>query len=732
MPVFDPDITVPGYWTAGSNYPATIPDPNGLFAGDPFRVLVEVQDDTGARKSLAGATVAGAARKLSGSGGEVTPAAFVADAEAGEVGVSFPSWVLTAGNWRLQVRISIGDEAKVVLDLRFTVRGAIVPYAVPVMGALTYNSLDEARRASVHESVQAIRRLGYYAAGDGGEVLDRRVVSEPPHAGHYQTADGARWEVAERVVPLAVFGAMGSPGADDAEGLRDALVWQAAVAGGLRVERLHEIGSLVEVGSAAELAGILSRETGFIATDPAARLRIGGTANAAGVRISNLLLNGADLADTMLELSDAMIGGSVCYTGNANFETLRIEQCVSAALVIGEASDDGFADRLLIRNCRKAGTSCDGIHWLSPFNIAMLFITGMTGWGIVTGDATGRQTNARVLGTARGRFNSCGKGWIRHDGRTWSRADPRAMTGIDGDLVIEDGFFENGGTYNAGQLEPVVAQEFMPCGFRVDHGSLRIVRPQTVRANWLRSLGRIDSGLLDIEGAPGGITGNVDTGQRELTGFIVGQAPDHSARLILRGPWRLLDPGDWTEFLRCPPRVGAWPVEAPDADLVWLEDGSGIANWQFNTAAPYHATAATTTTAGEWATGGVAIKITADGGPDNNRIARPLHLPPEAEGALVLLSARMKVLSMGALGRAGLAVSLSGSGLSLLGPIFQWSSAQETANPGRWVNLCAMALVSDPSAADNEARVFVGKGEAGEASDGVAALDMARLQVLRK
>ncbi|MBN7777786.1 hypothetical protein JYP49_14390 [Nitratireductor aquimarinus] len=56
-------------------------------------------------------------------------------------------------------------------------------------------------------SVSYVRTAGYASAGDRGGALYRRVVSEPSHAGKFQSADGAWWELSESVVNYAMFGA---------------------------------------------------------------------------------------------------------------------------------------------------------------------------------------------------------------------------------------------------------------------------------------------------------------------------------------------------------------------------------------------------------------------------------------------------------------------------------------------------------------------------------------------
>lgn len=59
-----------------------------------------------------------------------------------------------------------------------------------------YDTIAIATAATVPAYANAIRTNGYYAAGDGGAALYKRVASEPSHAGKVQSADGAWWEIA--------------------------------------------------------------------------------------------------------------------------------------------------------------------------------------------------------------------------------------------------------------------------------------------------------------------------------------------------------------------------------------------------------------------------------------------------------------------------------------------------------------------------------------------------------
>lgn len=88
-------------------------------------------------------------------------------------------------------------------------------WATPNLG----DTIQVGARASVATTtipaaINAIRTSGYAAAGDGGDALYKRVVSEPSHAGKAQSADGAWWEIVTAgKVSILALGAV--PGAGD-------------------------------------------------------------------------------------------------------------------------------------------------------------------------------------------------------------------------------------------------------------------------------------------------------------------------------------------------------------------------------------------------------------------------------------------------------------------------------------------------------------------------------------
>lgn len=82
-----------------------------------------------------------------------------------------------------------------------------------------------AAAAMLPAPVQALRTVGYHAAGDGGGALYRKLGAAPApvEAWHFQSADGAWWTLAEVAPNVRMFGAVGDGVADDKLPIRAAI-----------------------------------------------------------------------------------------------------------------------------------------------------------------------------------------------------------------------------------------------------------------------------------------------------------------------------------------------------------------------------------------------------------------------------------------------------------------------------------------------------------------------------
>jgi len=77
--------------------------------------------------------------------------------------------------------------------------------------------------------INAIRINGYYVAGDGGGALYVKVDDEPVHAGKFQTADGAWWELAQgQKLNIEAFGVVAGLDASNPVQAANAVAIQAA------------------------------------------------------------------------------------------------------------------------------------------------------------------------------------------------------------------------------------------------------------------------------------------------------------------------------------------------------------------------------------------------------------------------------------------------------------------------------------------------------------------------
>lgn len=98
------------------------------------------------------------------------------------------------------------DDAEAARDIAEGFASDIVSQGnVPIYASVTTTSVVE-----IPVGITAIRTNGFSTPGDGAAALYKRVAVEPSHAGKFQSADGAWWELAEREPTPAMFGATGS------------------------------------------------------------------------------------------------------------------------------------------------------------------------------------------------------------------------------------------------------------------------------------------------------------------------------------------------------------------------------------------------------------------------------------------------------------------------------------------------------------------------------------------
>lgn len=138
------------------------------------------------------------------------------------------------------------------------------PVSTPQQAALNdkqqvYLSRSIAESAHVPTPIDGVRLMGYAAIFDGGGANYRRVTSEPSHAGKFQSADGAWWELAEAVPNVKMFGARGDyvlstdAGTNDTTAIGNAWAYALAVTGRLHISR----GTYKYDGSTFDITGNL-------------------------------------------------------------------------------------------------------------------------------------------------------------------------------------------------------------------------------------------------------------------------------------------------------------------------------------------------------------------------------------------------------------------------------------------------------------------------------------------
>lgn len=96
----------------------------------------------------------------------------------------------------------------------------------PVGPPLGYDTRTLAIAATIPGSVNQLRTAGYTTIGDGGQGLYRRISTpSPAKAWHFQSADGAWWELSELAANVKMLGARGDGATDDLTAFTNAAAW---------------------------------------------------------------------------------------------------------------------------------------------------------------------------------------------------------------------------------------------------------------------------------------------------------------------------------------------------------------------------------------------------------------------------------------------------------------------------------------------------------------------------
>lgn len=129
-----------------------------------------------------------------------------------------PTRVYTASTYSMRVRDATG--AQVFYEA----------HAVPSSTSLAafFDTRADAVAANIQGAFSWVQLAGYAAAGDGGAALYRRVAAAPAHAGKFQSADGAWWELTGRP-NVRQFGAKGDGATNDTQAFKDAMTYGGSI-----------------------------------------------------------------------------------------------------------------------------------------------------------------------------------------------------------------------------------------------------------------------------------------------------------------------------------------------------------------------------------------------------------------------------------------------------------------------------------------------------------------------
>ncbi|SDL07063.1 hypothetical protein SAMN05428953_12646 [Mesorhizobium muleiense] len=204
-----------------------------------------------------------------------------------------------------------------------------------------YNSKAGVEAATVNVAVQSIEVTGYFAAGDGGKAIFKRVGAEPAAGnGKIQSLDGAWWQLSEGQNTTAdMLGAVGDEITNDNTAVRNAIALRAAASKRYLVNTINSVSNvvvderIVDNGAANNPAISIGNNTEFYRFSGRAESLDGQAVNDSSSAASKIIFGYADLkaasycilsddaSDT--NLKDVIITSSFMYSNRADVIALN-------------------------------------------------------------------------------------------------------------------------------------------------------------------------------------------------------------------------------------------------------------------------------------------------------------------------------------------------------------------------------------------------------------------------
>jgi hypothetical protein len=179
-----------------------------------------------------------------------------------------------------------------------------------------------AMAANIPAPVQYLRTAGYATVGDGGGALYKRISA--PGASkpwHFQSTDGAWWQLAEAAVTPEHLGAKGDGVADDTAALNNALLFSRRVV----AARTYKTSAAITLG-AAGVANILDGQgTGRIICSVNNVTVVVLTGGLAGYRVTGLSIERSVTAVAGGDGLSVLTGGAIGTTNQSYLSRLTIK-----------------------------------------------------------------------------------------------------------------------------------------------------------------------------------------------------------------------------------------------------------------------------------------------------------------------------------------------------------------------------------------------------------------------